>query len=55
LTVSVGVAAANPVLHGDPLAVVRAADQALYTSKNEGRNRTTLLDVSWPDLPPATN
>jgi diguanylate cyclase (GGDEF)-like protein/PAS domain S-box-containing protein len=53
LTVSVGVAAAYPVLHGDPLAVVRAADQALYTSKNEGRNRTTLLDVSWPDLPPA--
>ncbi len=48
LTVSVGVAAAWPVAHGDPLAVVRAADEALYTSKNEGRNRTTLLDVSWP-------
>ena len=55
LTVSVGVAATHPVLHGDPLAVVRAADQALYTSKNEGRNRTTLLDVSWPDMPPATD
>lgn len=48
LTISVGVAAAWPVLHGDPLAVVRAADEALYTSKHEGRNRTTLLDVSWP-------
>jgi diguanylate cyclase (GGDEF)-like protein/PAS domain S-box-containing protein len=48
VTVSVGVAAAWPVLHGDPLAVVRAADEALYTSKREGRNRTTLLDVSWP-------
>jgi diguanylate cyclase (GGDEF)-like protein/PAS domain S-box-containing protein len=48
LTVSVGVASAYPVLHGDPLAVVRAADEALYASKNEGRNRTTLLDVSWP-------
>jgi diguanylate cyclase (GGDEF)-like protein/PAS domain S-box-containing protein len=50
LTVSVGVAAAYPVTHGDPLSVVRAADQALYTSKHEGRNRTTLLDVSWPDV-----
>jgi diguanylate cyclase (GGDEF)-like protein/PAS domain S-box-containing protein len=48
LTISVGVAAALPVRHGDPLAVVRAADEALYTSKHEGRNRTTLLDVSWP-------
>ncbi len=49
LTVSVGVAAAHPVPHGDPLAVVRASDQALYTSKDEGRNRTTLLDVTWPE------
>jgi diguanylate cyclase (GGDEF)-like protein/PAS domain S-box-containing protein len=54
LTVSVGVAAAYPVNHGDPLAVVRAADEALYTSKNEGRNRTTLLDVSWPPGPATT-
>ncbi len=53
LTISVGVAAAWPVLHGDPLAVVRAADEALYTSKHEGRNRTTLLDVSWPAAPAA--
>ncbi|MEO8316011.1 MAG: diguanylate cyclase [Pseudomonadota bacterium] len=51
LTISVGVAAAWPVAHGDPLAVVRAADEALYTSKHEGRNRTTLLDVSWPAAP----
>ncbi|MEO6080449.1 MAG: diguanylate cyclase [Steroidobacteraceae bacterium] len=48
LTISVGVAAACPVGHGDQLAVVRAADEALYASKNEGRNRTTLLDVTWP-------
>jgi diguanylate cyclase (GGDEF)-like protein len=53
LTVSVGVASAYPVVHGDPLAVVRAADEALYASKNEGRNRTTLLDVSWPARAPA--
>jgi diguanylate cyclase (GGDEF)-like protein len=50
LTISVGVAAAWPVRHGDPLAVVRAADEALYASKHEGRNRTTLLDVSWPGV-----
>jgi diguanylate cyclase (GGDEF)-like protein/PAS domain S-box-containing protein len=52
VTISVGVAAAWPVQHGDPLAVVRAADEALYTSKREGRNRTTLLDVSWPAAAP---
>jgi diguanylate cyclase (GGDEF)-like protein/PAS domain S-box-containing protein len=54
LTISVGVAAAWPVQHGEALAVVRAADEALYTSKHEGRNRTTLLDVSWPAPPLAT-
>jgi PleD family two-component response regulator len=43
------VAAAQPVSQGDPLAVVRAADEALYTSKHEGRNRTTVLDVAWPE------
>jgi hypothetical protein len=30
---------------------VKAADEALYLSKNEGRNRTTLLDVNWTHLP----
>jgi diguanylate cyclase (GGDEF)-like protein len=48
VTVSVGVAAAFPVPNGDPEAVVKAADEALYLSKGEGRNRTTLLDVNWP-------
>ena len=48
VTVSVGVAAAFPVAKGNPEAVVKAADEALYLSKNEGRNRTTLLDVNWP-------
>jgi diguanylate cyclase (GGDEF)-like protein len=48
VTVSVGVAAAFPVPNGDPAAVVKAADEALYLSKGEGRNRTTLLDVNWP-------
>jgi diguanylate cyclase (GGDEF)-like protein/PAS domain S-box-containing protein len=48
VTVSVGVAAAFPVPSGNPEAVVKAADEALYLSKGEGRNRTTLLDVNWP-------
>jgi len=48
VTVSIGVAAAFPVASGNPEAVVKAADEALYLSKNEGRNRTTLLDVNWP-------
>jgi len=47
VTVSVGAAAAYPVANGNPEAVVKAADEALYLSKNEGRNRTTLLDVNW--------
>jgi diguanylate cyclase (GGDEF)-like protein len=51
LTVSVGVAAAIPVSHGDAVAIVTAADEALYISKREGRNRTTLLDVNWPAAP----
>ena len=51
VTVSVGVAAAYPVASGNPEAVVKAADEALYLSKNEGRNRTTLLDVNWPRSP----
>jgi diguanylate cyclase (GGDEF)-like protein/PAS domain S-box-containing protein len=54
VTVSVGVAAAFPVGHGDPEAVVKAADEALYISKREGRNRTTLLDVNWPEGSAAT-
>jgi len=51
VTVSVGAAAAYPVAHGNPEAVVKAADEALYLSKNEGRNRTTLLDVNWTRQP----
>ena len=55
LTVSIGVAASRAVAHGNPAAIVTAADEALYISKDEGRNRTTLLDVNWPvaDADPA--
>ena len=51
VSVSIGVAAAFPVARGSPEAVLKAADEALYISKNEGRNRTTLLDVNWPAAP----
>ena len=51
VSVSIGVAAAFPVAKGSPEAVLKAADEALYISKNEGRNRTTLLDVNWPSAP----
>ena len=44
---ALGAAAAYPVVNGNSEAVVKAADEALYLSKNEGRNRTTLLDVNW--------
>jgi diguanylate cyclase (GGDEF)-like protein/PAS domain S-box-containing protein len=48
VTVSLGVAGAVPQARGHPVDIVKAADDALYTSKREGRNRTTLLQVNWP-------
>jgi diguanylate cyclase (GGDEF)-like protein len=47
-TVSLGVAGAVPNPRGDAGDIIKAADDALYTSKREGRNRTTLLQVNWP-------
>jgi hypothetical protein len=41
----------NP--RGDAGDILKAADDALYTSKREGRNRTTLLQVNWPAPAPA--
>lgn len=48
VTASVGVAGAIPLPAGRPEDIVKAADDALYTSKREGRNRTTILQVNWP-------
>jgi len=43
-TASIGVA--SYPMHGDnPTAVVNAADEALYQSKREGRNRATVAPI----------
>ncbi len=47
LTVSVGVATATPRRGFSPSALVAAADQALYKSKKDGRNRVTAIDSAF--------
>jgi diguanylate cyclase (GGDEF)-like protein/PAS domain S-box-containing protein len=47
VTVSMGVAGAVPHEGGSVHDIVRAADEALYISKREGRNCTTVLEVKW--------
>lgn len=44
-TVSLGVAAVSEPGRAEPSSVIRAADQALYTAKNRGRNRTAATGV----------
>lgn len=44
VTVSIGIAAYDPVAPIDPEEVMRRADQALYAAKRGGRDRT----VAWP-------
>ena len=42
VTASIGAAAWTPEQHGDVSAVIRAADEALYTAKATGRNKVAL-------------
>ena len=51
LTVSIGVAASSPGPF-DYGAVFKAADEALYTAKAEGRNRVQVNSEDWPPRRP---
>ncbi len=48
VTVSVGAAIARPGADDQPDRLVRAADDALYESKSQGRNRSTMTCVEEP-------
>ena len=47
VTISVGGAACVPRTGGSPLALVEAADKALYQSKHAGRNRATAVEENF--------
>ena len=44
VTVSLGVAEFDPILDSSPLSFIERADHALYSSKQNGRNRVTTAD-----------
>ncbi|MFL9918107.1 diguanylate cyclase [Paraburkholderia fungorum] len=49
VTISAGVAAQRPVEGGDGNSLVAAADRALYTAKQQGRNRTCQASTEFAD------
>lgn len=53
VTASIGAAAMWPDSHQPALALVEAADAALYRAKNEGRNRTASAPSIHDPLDPA--
>ena len=44
VTISLGIAVADPALDGDPALTIKAADAALYAAKAAGRNRVAAAD-----------
>ncbi len=56
ITISVGVAAwdpATPAVLPEPMLVVKAADEAVYASKQAGRNRVTVSSINSPAPAPS--
>jgi diguanylate cyclase (GGDEF)-like protein len=54
VTISLGVGCGKPHLGGEPVDLIKVADQALYESKSRGRNTVTtaLLDDETPAVAP---
>jgi diguanylate cyclase (GGDEF)-like protein len=52
VTVSAGAATRWPTRGGSAMALVAAADRALYLAKRQGRNRVQVAPSATPDRPP---